>query len=214
MQRRDRRIDAAAQRADDASARRPARESGAVASSTNDAIVQSPVQPQTPWRRSCGGSRGRLIGVNDLGVKEQRVERRGRIRHRRNRRVARWWPRRRSRPCAVADEVSVAGPDTDFGGNIHEAKGGRRLLAGSTLPWRDRTRDSAPGSTEPPSVSAINCDPVADPSYRRADVEDRRGRTSGLPRPEHAARPRLTGRCRPDGARNLCRWRIGRPDFE
>ena len=47
-QRGDRRIDAAAQRADDAAARRPASRILAVASSTNDAIVQSPVQPQTP----------------------------------------------------------------------------------------------------------------------------------------------------------------------
>ena len=50
-ERRDRRIDAAAQRADDAAARRPARGSRAVASSTNDAIVQSPVQPQTPYAK-------------------------------------------------------------------------------------------------------------------------------------------------------------------
>jgi hypothetical protein len=46
----------------------------AVASSTNDAIVQSPVQPQTPYAKLRRISRPRL-GVDDFRVEQQRVER-------------------------------------------------------------------------------------------------------------------------------------------
>ena len=73
QQRRDRRVDAAATGRRRRARRRPARGSAPTLSSTNDAIVQSPVQPQTPNAKLRRISMP-LLGVRDFGMEQQPVE--------------------------------------------------------------------------------------------------------------------------------------------
>ena len=63
--------------ADHAARRRPVARIRAVASSTNDAIVQSPVQPHTPVGEVAQNLEA-AFGVHDFRMEQQRVEPRSR----------------------------------------------------------------------------------------------------------------------------------------
>ena len=176
----------------------------AVASSTNDAIVQSPVHPQTPYAKFRRISRPNSR-VHDLGMKQQRVQRARVVHHRRDRRV-------RARrddgkpPGRSRHEVAVARPDPDFrrhAGKQRRRPGDRdqRVAEFALTRRRDRAAERVRHQLHA----------VADAQHRDADVEHGRvalrragvGHALRTARQDDAGRtPRanLLGRCvrRPD----------------
>ena len=128
-----------------------------VASSMNDAIVQSPVQPQTS-KAKLPQDLGAVLGVHDLGMEQQRVERAGRAP-----------PSRRSAPwrSSPRPETRAAPPPRRRRGSPRRAaRRARPRRAAARGPPLPATRTSAwPNSrcpdrrTSPPSMSVISCMP-------------------------------------------------------
>ena len=173
--------------ADDAAVADRARESAPTLSSTNDAIVQSPRQPQTSnakLRRICSP----LFGVRDLRMEQQPVEPPAGVLHRRDRRVGRRGDdleagRRRR------DEVAVAGPDlaaTSGTSSNSGAPSSRRRRR------RGRTRGCGARVDLPAERVGHELHAVADAERRRAEREHVRIRFAARPAPTRSA-DRRTG---------------------
>ena len=149
--RRDRRIDAAAEAADDAAA--PDLLADARCRLFDErghrpvAAAAADVEGEVPKDFEAA------IGVGDFGMEEQRVEPLRRRRHRRHRGVAARGRHDESRGRG-GDEVAVARPDAQLGRQLAKsgASGSMRIVA------RPNSRCGA-GSTRPPSKSVISCMP-------------------------------------------------------
>ena len=191
----DRRIDAA-RRARRRRGRSPTcARMRAVASSMNDAIVQSPVQPQTS-KAKLPQDLDAAVGVRDLGMEQQRVEAAIRRFHGGDRRVGAGRDDREARRRG-RDEVAVARPDAQLAGNAAEtARASRRRC---TLHQRvaelamRRRRDAAAQHV------GHQLHAVADAEHGHAQSKTA-GSHFGAPSSRHALRP-----AREDDAHGLAR---------
>ena len=135
----------------------------AVASSTNDAIVQSPVQPQTPKAKLRRISRP-LLGVHDLGVEQQRVEPRAPVAPSRRPARSRWSRRPRS-PAARPRRSRRGWPRREVGRRGRRTARPRRRRPSHR---RGRTRAAPTRRRAPPSTCGHQLHAVADAEHRHA----------------------------------------------
>ncbi len=179
-ERRHRRVDAAAQRADDMSVAHLGADPGRrllherchrpVAGAAADAVREVPQNLEA------------MVGVDDFRMKQERVETTIRVRHRRNRRVG---ARRDDRKAGRrrGDEVAVAGPDANLTRHVRKQRYclGQLHRGVAKLALRRRGHLAAEGMRH-------QLHPVADAQHRRPDVEDRgiAFRRAGI---RHALRP-------------------------
>ena len=186
-QRGDRRIDAAAQRRRRRVPSPTCARIRAVASSTNDAIVQSPVQPQTPKAKLRRISSAAL-GVHDFGMEQQRVERRARRLP--SRRPARWRWSRRPRSPAARRRRSRRGSPRRAARTRHRREEPARVVPAIVDRARGRTRAAAPArparrACRPSAACRSRCRAPACPASNTAGSHRRRAalRTRSSARP-------------------------------
>ena len=126
----------------------------AVASSMNEAIVQSPVQPQTPNAKLRRISSPRSVCTTS-GMEQQAVEAASRILDGGDRRVGAGGDD--GEPVGRGlDVVAVAGPHAQLVGQRGEQRG-RLADVTCTIAWPNSR--CAAGATRPPSESVISCMP-------------------------------------------------------